>query len=355
MKKIAFVDRDGTLIEEPEDFQVDSLGKVRLKPGVMPALRQLVDAGYSLVMVTNQDNLGTDRYPQESFNQVQEFILGLFASQGVRFEAVRVCPHSMEARCRCRKPGVGLVLDLMMEGFDRESSVVIGDRSTDVEFGQRLGIRSFQLDGIEGTGLGWGDLVRDVLGGHRTARLVRKTKETDIAAQLDLDAASPTRISTGLPFFDHLLEQVARHAGIAIELECDGDLAVDAHHTVEDCALVLGQACRMALGDKRGTARYGFVLPLDEAEAKVLIDLSGRPFLKYSGTFRRTEIGSLPTEMIPHFFRSFSDSLKCTLHVSLYGDNDHHKAEAAFKAVGQTLRQAVRREGDQIMTTKGWL
>lgn len=356
MRKIAFVDRDGTIVEEPEDLQVDALRKVRLKPGVILALQQLLNAGYLLVMVTNQDGLGTDRYPQEAFTEVQEFLLDLFASQGVTFETVRVCPHSSGDHCLCRKPGVGLVLDLIRgDGFDGNNSIVIGDRRTDVQFAQQLGLRSFQLAGIEGAGLTWEDVIRELLGEHRTARLVRKTKETDIAAQLDLDAPSPVRIKTGMPFLDHLLEQLARHSGIAIELECEGDLAVDAHHTVEDCALVLGQACRMALGDKRGIARYGFVLPMDEAEAKVLLDLSGRPFLKYSGSFRRTEIGSLPTEMIPHFFRSFSDALKGTLHVSLSGENDHHKAEAAFKALGQVLRQAVRQQGNQIMTTKGCL
>jgi imidazoleglycerol-phosphate dehydratase/histidinol-phosphatase len=351
MTPTLFIDRDGTLIEEPPDQQVDRLDKIRLLPGVLAALAELSRAGYRLVMVSNQDGLGSAGYPQERFEQVQQFLVELFASQGVRFDAVFICPHFAHEGCQCRKPLTGLVRDYLLEHpIDSQRSAMIGDRDTDLQFAQNLGVRALRVDGAPGS---WSQIVHMLL--VRRAQVQRRTRETDIAVAVELDSESDCRISTGIGFFDHMLEQLARHGGFQLELSCRGDLHIDEHHTVEDCALALGEALRRALGDKRGLGRYGFLLPMDESEAQVAIDLSGRPYFVFEGRFAREQIGTLPTELVPHFFRSLADSLGAALHLTVRGENTHHMIEACFKGVGRALRGALRREGLALPSTKGML
>jgi imidazoleglycerol-phosphate dehydratase/histidinol-phosphatase len=353
-EKIAFVDRDGTLIWEPLDQQVDQLSKVSLMPGVFPALFRLQSAGYQFVMITNQDGLGTDSFPMEDFRPVQDFILELFASQGISFREIFVCPHFENDGCDCRKPLPGHIGNFLDQvSVDRENSAVIGDRETDLAFARNIGVPGYQVGDVDGRR--WDDIVRAIVDKPRRSRVSRKTKETDISVEIDLDRESPVQIATGIGFFDHMLEQIAKHGGFSLALSCNGDLNVDEHHTVEDVALAFGQALREALGDKRGIARYGFTVPMDEAQAQVAIDLSGRAYFVFEGEFGRDQVGELPTELVPHFFRSLSDSLGAAVHLSVTGENTHHMIEACFKATGRALRQAKVREGTELPSTKGTL
>lgn len=351
---VLFVDRDGTLVEEPPDEQVDALEKIRFMPGVFAALGELRRAGYRLVMVTNQDGLGTERFPRAAFETAHRFILDAFASQGIEFEAVFICPHLPSDGCECRKPRTALVRDLLREGgVDLARSAVIGDRDTDLEFARNLGVRGLRVrrDGTpEET---WGGIVRELTA--RRAHVQRVTRETQIDVAVDLDSPGPIAVRTGIGFFDHMLEQIAKHGGFSLQLDCRGDLHVDEHHTVEDCALALGEALRRALGDKAGIARYGFLLPMDEARAQVALDLSGRAYAVFEGRFGREQVGGLPTELVPHFFRSLADSLGANVHIRLRGDNAHHMIEAAFKGVARALRQAIARTGESLPSTKGQL
>jgi len=352
--KIAFLDRDGCLILEPADEQVDRLDKVALVPGVIPALLRLRDAGYDFVMVTNQDGRGTPAFPEAAFQEVQEFVLRLFASQGIRFRQVFVCPHRPEDRCSCRKPSPGHLGDFLTTvAIDREASFVAGDRLTDLEFARNIGVRGFRVEPDKASS--WSDIAHAVVDRPRTATVRRQTRETSISVRIDLDAEGPVSIRTGIGFFDHMLDQVAKHGGFALELACDGDLQVDEHHTVEDVGLALGEALRTALGDKRGIARFGFLLPMDETEVRISLDLSGRAYLVFDGTFTRSEVGQLPTELVPHFFRSMADSLGSNLHIAVRGENTHHMVEACFKGFGRTLRQAIARSGTSLPSTKGTL
>jgi imidazoleglycerol-phosphate dehydratase/histidinol-phosphatase len=354
--RILFLDRDGTLIEEPPDEQVDSLEKIRLLPGVVPALLDLKQAGYAFVMVTNQDGLGTSTLPREDFERAQQFLLDLLASQGIDFDAVFVCPHFQHENCACRKPKLGLLQQYLdAHPLDTARSYMIGDRDTDMEFAANLGIQSLRvrLDGAAQEC--WPAIAKRIAGSARRAHVRRKTKETEVAVDIDLSSEGPCRIATGLGFFDHMLEQIAKHGGFALQLSCVGDLRVDEHHTIEDCALALGWALREALGDKHGIARYGFLLAMDEAEAQVALDISGRPYFVWEGRFNRERVGEMPTELVPHFFRSFAESLGAALHVSVRGENTHHMIESCFKGVGRSLRQAIRREGVELPSTKGVL
>ena len=353
-RKIAFIDRDGTLIVEPEDEQVDRLDKIALVPGVIPALLRLRDAGYEFVMVTNQDGLGTPAFPAAAFAQVQDFVLGLFQSQGIAFAEVFVCPHRPEERCACRKPNPGHLGDFFARAvIDREKSFVAGDRDTDLEFARNIGVPGFRVDPTSATC--WAGIAHAVVDRPRTATVRRQTRETKISVSVDLDAETPVRIRTGIGFFDHMLEQIAKHGGISLVIDCDGDLEVDEHHTVEDVALALGEALRAALGEKRGINRFGFLLPMDETAAQISLDLSGRAYLVFDGKFPRPEVGQLPTELVPHFFRSVADSLGANLHIAVRGENTHHMVEACFKGFGRTLRQAVARAGTSLPSTKGTL
>ncbi len=355
-ERIIFVDRDGTLIEEPPDEQVDSLAKVRLLPGVIPALLALQAAGYRFVMVTNQDGLGGPSLPQAAFDTAHRFVLDLFHSQGIDFDAIFVCPHFKRDACTCRKPQTGLVdAYFATHALELAHCYMVGDRDTDLEFAANLklhGVR-VRLDGApEET---WPAIARRILSSGRRAEVIRKTKETEVRVLVDLSREGPTSVSTGLGFFDHMLEQVARHGGFALTLTCQGDLHIDEHHTIEDTALALGTALREALGDKRGIGRYGFLLPMDEAEAQVALDISGRPYFVWEGIFGRERVGEVPTELVPHFFRSLAESLGAALHVRVRGENTHHMIEACFKGVGRTLRQAIRLEGVELPSTKGTL
>jgi imidazoleglycerol-phosphate dehydratase/histidinol-phosphatase len=353
MKPILFLDRDGTLLAEPDDQQIDRLDKFALEPDLIPALRRLREAGYALVMVTNQDGLGTGRFPAEQFQPLQDLLVAILRSQGIEFEAVRICPHLPAEACGCRKPRPGLLLDYLRDpAWDRGRSLVIGDRDTDLQLAAELGIRGLRYQRAQ---LGWREIARQLLEAPRRGTVRRTTRETDVAVTVDLDTGDPVQVATGIGFFDHMLEQIARHAGIGLCVACTGDLRVDEHHTVEDTALALGQALRAALGDRRGLGRYGFVLPMDEALANVALDLSGRAGFWFEGRFPREAVGGLPTELVPHFFRSLCDALGATLHLTIRGDNAHHMVEALFKGFGRALRPALARCGGGVPSTKGVL
>ena len=351
---ILFVDHDGTLVDEPPDRQVDSIEKVRFMPGVFAALAELQRAGFRLVIVSNQDGLGTPSHPTAAFDKAHRFILDAFASQDIRFEAVLICPHFPADSCDCRKPATGLVRHLMREGgVDAARSAVVGDRDTDLELARNLGVRGLRVRRDGTAAETWPAVTRELLA--RRARIERITRETRIVVSVQLDDGAVVRAHTGIGFLDHMLEQLAKHGGFGLDLACQGDLHIDEHHTVEDCALALGEALRGALGDKVGIARYGFLLPMDESRAEVAVDLSGRPYAVFEGTLTRERVGELPTELVPHFFRSLAESLRAAIHVRITGENCHHMIEACFKGVGRALRAAVRREGLDLPTTKGVL
>lgn len=353
-ERILFLDRDGTLIEEPDDFQVDAIEKVRLVPGVIPALIELAAHGYRFVMVSNQDGLGTDSFPEEDFRLCQDHMLAMFNSQGLVFDPILVCPHLSDDGCECRKPRAGLLTRFLAEtDVDLQNSAVIGDRDTDLQLAGRIGVRGIRLGGNDG--LSWQAIVDVLCHSDRVATFERETRETRIQASVNLDTSGPIQISTGVGFYDHMLEQVAKHGGFSLVLECSGDTEVDDHHTVEDTAICLGTALKQALGNKLGTGRYGFVVPMDESEASASIDLSGRGRIVFKADFPRDKVGELSTEMVEHFFRTLSDSLGAAIHVSVTGANAHHMVEACFKAVGRALRSAIRRDGTELPSTKGTL
>jgi imidazoleglycerol-phosphate dehydratase / histidinol-phosphatase len=351
--KVLFLDRDGTLIEEPADNQVDALEKIRLTADVIPALLELAANGYRFVMVSNQDGLGTPAFPERDFRRCQDHVLALFDSQGISFDRIFICPHRADDGCDCRKPRAGLLTRYLAEtDIDLGTSAVVGDRDTDLQLAERVGVRGFRLgDG----GLTWPGIADALCHADRQAVVERNTKETHISATVNLDTATPVSIATGIGFFDHMLEQISRHGGFSLTLDCAGDTEVDEHHTVEDTAICLGGALRKALGEKRGIGRYGFVLPMDESEARVSLDLSGRGRFVFEGRFPRESVGALSTEMVEHFFHSLADSLGAALHIEVRGENTHHMIEACFKGVGRCLRQALRREGDELPSTKGML
>jgi imidazoleglycerol-phosphate dehydratase/histidinol-phosphatase len=355
-RRIIFVDRDGTLNEEPPDEQVDSLEKIRFMPGAVAALLELHRAGFGFVLVTNQDGLGTASFPREKFQAAQDFILRAYASQGIEFEAICICPHFKADNCDCRKPKTGMVREYLDKTpIDLGQSFCIGDRDTDMEFAANLGVCGIRVrkDGSEAET--WAQAAANILGHSRRATVQRKTKETEIHVTVNLAAETPIRVATGIGFFDHMLEQIAKHGGFSLQLDCKGDLQVDEHHTIEDTALAFGAALREALGEKRGIARYGFLLPMDEAEAQVSIDLSGRPYFVWEGQFTRESVGQLPTELVPHFFRSLSEGLGAALHMQVRGENAHHMIESCFKGLGRSLRQAIRIDSVSIPSTKGSL
>ncbi len=352
-RRILFIDRDGTLIAEPADEQVDSLEKLELMPGVVPALLQLQAAGYEFVIVSNQDGLGTDSYPLEDYEIPQRKMLNLFASQGIVFSAVHIDPHFEADNSPNRKPGIGMLLDYLKSGqLHLADSWVIGDRETDMQLARNMGIGGLRLGMGHGT---WDSIAQQLIKRPRQAAVTRKTKETDIRVFVDLDAQQGSECSTGIGFLDHMLDQLASHGGFRLELHCAGDLEIDEHHTVEDCALVLGEALDQALGDRRGIGRYGFVLPMDESLAQVAIDLSGRPACVFEADFPREQVGGLSTEMVRHFFASLSQSLGAAIHLQVQGQNTHHMIEALFKGAGRALRPALARQGFDVPSTKGRL
>lgn len=351
--KYLFIDRDGTLIIEPEDKQIDRLDKLALVEGVIPALLRLQSLGYRLVMVSNQDGLGTPSFPQADFERVHKAMLQIFSSQGITFDDILICPHFDHQGCSCRKPNIGLLLPYLQKGFAKENSFVIGDRETDLKLATHLGIEGIRI----GPDRGWKAITRFIESRPRVGSIHRKTKETDVQIQVDLDDPQLLSIHTGLAYFDHMLEQLGKHGGFGLRVQVNGDLQVDEHHTVEDTALGLGEALRQAIGDKVGIARYGFALPMDEAAAQALLDLSGRALFQFEGRFSREYVGELPTELVPHFFRSLSDALGATLHLKVSGENAHHMVESLFKVTGRALRQAVQRGtgNSGLPSTKGVL
>lgn len=351
-KKYCFIDRDGTLIIEPGDQQVDSLEKLEFMPGVFVALTQLQQAGYELVMVTNQDGLGTKTFPEKNFLVPQQFMMKVFESQGITFSDIKICPHFEKDCCDCRKPKIGLLLDYLKEQvIDRDNSYVIGDRDSDFQLAKNIGVAAIKIGTTKFAG--WRDIVETILNKPRTATVTRKTNETDITVEVNLDDSTQCEVNTGIGFFDHMLEQLSKHAGMRLKISVQGDLQVDDHHTVEDVALALGSAISKALGDKRGIERYGFMLPMDECLANSVIDLSGRPFCQFNAKFKQEKVGELSAEMVPHFFRSLADSLRATIRITVVGENTHHMVEAAFKGFARCLKQAVNKQGSILPTTKG--
>jgi imidazoleglycerol-phosphate dehydratase/histidinol-phosphatase len=353
MTRILFIDRDGVMLEEPPDQQVDSFQKFRLVRGLIPALLRLRDAGFEFVMVSNQDGLGTAAYPLEDFEGPQALLLQILESQGIVFREVLVDPHFPEDGSPNRKPGIGMVLHYLRDRrIDLEASAMVGDRETDMEFARNLGVRGYRL----GAGhYDWAAIAHALVDAPRIARVERTTKETRVRVAIDLDRAAEPLVLTGHGFFDHMLEQLGKHGGFALEVNCAGDLHIDEHHTVEDCGLAIGSALKEALGDKRGIARYGFTLPMDEAQASAVLDFSGRPHFTFEGSFPRESVGDLPTELVPHFFRSLCETAGLNLQLAVRGENAHHMVEACFKVVARALRQAIRREGSELPSTKGVL
>jgi imidazoleglycerol-phosphate dehydratase/histidinol-phosphatase len=370
MKKVLFIDRDGTIIVEPkEDFQIDSFEKFEFIPQVISALKTIVTyTDFELVMVTNQDGLGTDSFPEETFWPVHNKMLTILKHEGIEFSDIiidRTFPHENKPT---RKPGTALLNKYMTGDYDLANSYVIGDRETDIVLGQNLGSKSILLRSdhtipeniiaqADSVYTNWDEITHKLIFPNRTAQIIRKTNETDIHININIDGSGISRISTGLNFFDHMLEQLARHSNCDMNISVKGDLHVDEHHTIEDTGLALGEAFLKALGDKHRVERYGFLLPMDDALAQVAIDFSGRPWLVWDVSFTREHVGDLPTEMIMHFFKSFSDASKCNLNIRVEGDNEHHKIEAIFKATAKAIKMAVSRNLQNVglPSTKGVL
>lgn len=353
---ILFIDRDGTLIEEPEDEQIDSFSKLKFKPGVfrnLSFLRRHTD--FRFVMVSNQDGLGTDSFPEETFWPVHNFILQTLEGEGITFDDQLIDRHFPEDNSPMRKPGTGMLTEYLNNPqYDLAHSYVIGDRDNDEQLAKNIGCQALIIDR---DGMTWDKVAELAYAGERIAEVKRTTKETDIYVRVNLDGSGKTDISTGLGFFDHMLEQIGRHGMIDLTVKCKGDLWVDEHHTIEDTALALGDCIGRALGDKRGIERYGFCLPMDDCLCQVALDFGGRPWLVWDAEFHREKVGEMPTEMFLHFFKSFSDAAHINLNIQARGDNEHHKIEGIFKALARSLRMAIRRDiyHFELPSTKGML
>lgn len=362
MKKVLFIDRDGTLIIEPEDEQIDSFDKLEFYPHVFQYLGRVAkELEYDLVMVTNQDGLGTASFPEDTFWPVHNHILKAFENEGVRFSEVLIDRSFPHEKLITRKPETGLVTHYLKGNYDLENSFVIGDRLTDVQLAKNMGCKSILLSREESTEAtlttsDWSEIYRFLKEEPRKWRVSRVTNETNITVEVNLDGTGKSHISTGLGFFDHMLEQISRHGGIDLRVEVKGDLHVDEHHTIEDVGIALGEAFYRALGSKKGVERYGFLLPMDDCLAQVAIDFGGRPWLMWDAKFHREFIGEMPTEMCMHFFKSFSDNARCNLNIKAEGENEHHKIEAIFKGFARAIRMAVKRNDEGgIPSTKGVL
>ena len=338
MNKVIFVDRDGTLLKEPADEQIDALDKVEFVPGAISGMKALTGLGYELVMASNQDGLGTPAFPEDTFWPAQNLLLNTLKGEGVVFDDILIDPSFPEDNSPCRKPGIGMFGKYLDGSYDLANSWVIGDRETDLQLAANLGARGLQLGPLT-----WEQIVETIRSTERSAVVARKTAETDIYVRVDLDGKGPSAVDTGLKFLDHMLTQLIHHGGLALEIRCKGDLEVDEHHTMEDVAIALGEAIRQALGDKRGIERYGFALPMDESRAIVLLDFGGRSELVWDVQFTREYVGDVPTEMFRHFFKSLSDALRANLYVQARGENNHHLAEGIFKALARSIKQAARR------------
>lgn len=376
-KKILFIDRDGTIIlEPPVTNQLDAFSKLEFYPKVFQNLSKIVkELNYELVMVTNQDGLGTDIFPEESFWPIQNFVVKTFENEGIIFSEILIDKTFAHEKKSTRKPGVGMLKHYFDEKkYDLKNSFVIGDRLTDVELAKNLGCHAFFINNFQELGTteitvsknelkdiivletqGWEDIYNFLKQPQRKVVHSRNTNETKIEVEINLDGKGKADIKTGLDFFDHMLEQVARHSGIDLKIHCNGDLHIDEHHTIEDVALALGESVSLALGDKRGLERYGFLLPMDDCLAQVAIDFGGRNWLVWDADFKREKIGEMPTEMFYHFFKSFSDASKSNLNIKAEGTNEHHKIEAIFKAFAKSIKMAIRRDplNNNLPTTKG--
>jgi imidazoleglycerol-phosphate dehydratase/histidinol-phosphatase len=378
MKPILFIDRDGVVLEEPaSDYQVDSIHKTSFVPGAISYLSKIAtDFGFYKVMVTNQDGLGTEIFPIETFQPIQDLMLRTLKGEGFVFDEVFVDVTFPSDNKPTRKPGTGLVSHLINNvHYDISNSYVIGDRWSDIELAKNIGCKAIYLKSpLQGLSLtpeqeqtltpfiafqaaSWAEIYSFLKLGLRKVTHVRNTKETKISVELNLDGKGDAKIETGLGFFDHMLDQIARHGGLDLNIKCEGDLHIDEHHTIEDVGIALGEAFALGLADKRGMERYGYALPMDEAEAKVLIDFGGRNWIVWDAEFKREKIGEMPTEMFFHFFKSFSDAAKANLNISCKGENEHHKIEAIFKAFAKSIKMAVKRnpDSDALPSTKGVL
>ena len=352
MKKAIFIDRDGTLLREPADEQIDSLDKVEFVPGAISGLRALTGLGYEFVMASNQDGLGTPAFPEADFWPAQNLLLRTLEGEGIVFDDILIDPSVPEDKSPNRKPDTGMFGKYLDGTYDLSACWVIGDRETDRQLAENLGAKAL-LVGEKS----WAEIAETIRSTERCAVVARRTAETDIRIRVDLDGKGPSSVDTGLKFFDHMLSQLIHHSGIALEIACKGDLEVDEHHTIEDVGIALGDALRQALGDKRGVGRYGFALPMDESRAIVLLDFGGRSELVWDVPFTREYVGDVPTEMFKHFFKSISDAMRANLYVQARGENNHHLAEAVFKAFARSLRQAVKRDvfSYELPSSKGLL
>ena len=376
MKKYLFVDRDGTIIKEPANYQIDHIDKLVFFPNVISSLKLAHKVlGYQLVLITNQDGLGTESFPSEDFWPVQNLMIRTLESEGISFEKIAIDSSFPSENSPNRKPRTGMLTDIMSQGFDLENSFVIGDRYTDVELGKNLGIKSFLFNASQ---LGkdelneslqelnkhvalecddWNSITDFLKKLDRKITHQRKTKETDIEITLNLEGTGESEIHTGLGFFDHMLEQIARHGQLDLFVKCKGDLHIDEHHTIEDTGIALGEAFSKALGNKLGVERYGYCLPMDDALAQAAIDFGGRAWLMWDAKFKREKIGDMPTEMFFHFFKSFADGAKANLNLKASGFNEHHKIEGLFKAFAKAIKMAKKRDTEHLIlpSTKGSL
>jgi imidazoleglycerol-phosphate dehydratase/histidinol-phosphatase len=363
MKKVLFIDRDGTLIIEPPiDFQVDSLEKLEFYPHVFQYLSRIAnELDYELVMVTNQDGMGTDSFPENTFWPAQNKMINTFENEGVLFSDVIIDVSFPEQNLPTRKPGTALLQQFVKGNYDLKNSFVIGDRITDIQLAENLGSKAVFISAEANdrailSTTSWQTIYQFLKEQPRVSEVVRTTKETKISVQINLDGSGKSSINTGLGFFDHMLEQIAKHGNIDLNIDVKGDLFVDEHHTIEDVGIALGEVFAQALGSKKGITRYGFLLPMDDCLSQVALDFGGRSWLVWEAKFNREKIGEMPTEMFSHFFKSFCDGAKCNLNIKSEGENEHHKIESIFKAFAKAIKMAVQKDGtNSIPSTKGIL
>lgn len=364
MRPILFIDRDGTINHETEDEQIDHIDKVSFLSDVFFYLRKIqAESNYLLVMVTNQDGLGTNSFPEDTFWPAHNLIMRTLESQGIHFDAVHIDEHFPADNHPNRKPGTGMLTEYLNGNYDIKNSYVIGDRTTDIQLADNLGCKGIHIAKEANTNAAltsesWKDIYEFLILKPRKASVQRTTKETDIHIEVNLDGSGKTEIATGLGFFDHMLDQLGKHGGIDLKVQVKGDLHIDEHHTIEDTALALGECFLKALGDKKGITRYGFLLPMDDVLAQVAVDFGGRPWLVWEADFKREKIGEMPTEMFMHFFKSFSDTSKSNLNIKAEGENEHHKIEGIFKAWAKAIKMAIHRNPDEMSSlpsTKGVL
>ena len=364
MRPILFIDRDGTIVSETNDGFVDQIEKLIFLPGVLYYLRKIQEESqFLMVLVSNQDGLGTDGHQESRFYPIHNFIMRTLTSQGIHFDSVHIDEHYESSNHENRKPGIGMLMTYLKGNYDIAKSYVIGDRETDIELAENLGCQGIFLGKetskeVSLVTTSWKDIYEFLILNSRKSKVIRTTKETDISIELNLDGTGQTEISTGLHFFDHMLDQLGKHGGIDLKIKVKGDLQIDEHHTIEDTALALGEAMIKALGSKKGINRYGFLLPMDDALAQVAVDFGGRPWIKWEGAFKRERVGDVPTEMIYHFFKSFSDASKCNINIQVTGHNEHHMIESVFKAFAKAIKMALKKDFralNKIPTTKGKL